>query len=58
MTATDRSAKAGIWSRIKSKLKPHKKPPEPESVTLPAFDTYDRETDRYMEIRYTRKDGD
>lgn len=58
MTATDRSAKAGIWSRIKSKLKPHKKPPEPETVTLPVMDTFDPDTCRMMEIRFIRKDDD
>lgn len=30
----------------------------PESTTLPAMDSYDPDTCRMMEIRYTRKDND
>ncbi|WP_158217762.1 hypothetical protein [Marinobacterium stanieri] len=31
---------------------------EPESTTLPVMDTFDPDTCRMMEIRYTRKDDD
>jgi len=58
MPTTDLSAKPGIWSRIKSKLKPRKHPQKPESVTLPVMDTFDPDTCRVTEIRFVRKDSD
>lgn len=54
-----------LWQRIISMLKPDRtlarKPSLPshapsektESITLPVLDTFDEETGRYMEIRYS-----
>lgn len=54
-----------IWQRIISRLKlgrtsgsdpslpKYAAPNEPESITLPVFDSYDEETNRYTEIRYS-----
>lgn len=51
-----------LWQRIISRLKPGRTsakksiPPKhevPESITLPVFDSYDEETNRYIEIRYS-----
>lgn len=51
-----------LWQRVISRLKPgHTSaktsiPPkreEPESITLPVLDSYDEETNRYIEIRYS-----
>jgi len=51
-----------LWQRIISRLKPGRTsaknsiPPkhaEPESITLPVLDSYDEETNRYIEIRYS-----
>lgn len=63
MATPNRTAQKSLWQRFMAKLKPSKQrtkngAEEPESTTLPAMDTFDPDTCRMMEIRYTRKDDD
>lgn len=58
MANTDQPPQDGAWQRIKAKFKPRYQESEPKSVTQPVLDTYNPETGRYMEIRYTRRDDD
>lgn len=63
MATPNRTPQKSLWQRLMAKLKPSSQntnngAQEPESVTLPVMDTFDPDTGRVTEIRYTRKDDD
>lgn len=63
MATPNRTPQKSLWQRFMAKLKPssqntNNSAQEAESTTLPVMDTFDPDTGRVMEIRYTRKDND
>lgn len=63
MATRNRKPPSSLWQRLRAKLKPSTQSasngtPEPESTTLPVMDTFEPDTCRMMEIRYTSKDED